>query len=265
MKKISKKDLEIIESKVFDKEVSAEFEKTGEKELVISEAVYKKHLNLSSPPDIAYRYALYLLKDSEIQKEPVLNIACGSGYESIILAKKGAYVFAFDISPKSVDMAQKRASLNNLTEKIHSEVMSVYNLNFCDCRFNYIYGNACLHHFELEKAIKEIHRVLKPGGKAIFCEPFGASKVFQAIRDLIPVKKNKVSPFERQLTREDIKVISNFFSLISVKEFGLFNRINRLIKNNNFISLINKIDAFLMENFSFLRKYARSIVIQVTK
>ena len=184
---------ENIEAKVFDDAVDKEFDDDNPQELILTNQILINHLRLLRPPVMAYRYAIYLFKDHEIMDQDVLNIAAGTGYESVILAKKGARVYAFDISQKSVQIAERRAILNEVQDRIKNEVMSVYEMKYPDGRFQFIYGGACLQHFELEKALKEVSRVLKPGGKAVFLEPLGASRFLQNVRNIVPIKKDKVS------------------------------------------------------------------------
>ena len=253
------------EAKVFDEQIHVEYAKIKEKDLLFPKGNLRYHLDLSSPPLMSYRYAIFLLNDCEIKDQTILNIACGSGYESIILAYKGANIKAFDISPLSVRLAERRALVNELSHKIHTEIMSVYNMRFADKTFKYVYGNACLHHFDLEVAIKEIYRVLKPNGFAVFHEPFGASKALQTIRNFIPIEKQVVSPDERQLTYADIRTIKRTFNTVIVKEFGLFSRLTRLIKKECINEMLYKIDSILLDNIPFLRRYAQSIVIKAIK
>lgn len=268
-KEMSKTEInarEIAESESFDKIVQDEFGDEGKPEnLLMGEEIMRNHVGLTAPPVMGYRYALYLLKDKDIKNKKVLNIASGIGYESVILARKGANVYAFDISEASVRVANKRSEINGLSGQITTEVMSVYQLTYADDSFDYVYGNACLHHFELEKGLKEIRRVLKPGGKAVFCEPLGSSEFLKKLRNFVPVRKNIVSPFERQLNYNDLKVIENIFKTVIVREFGLFNRLDRVISNKAVLSLLGKLDSILLNKFSFLRKYARSVVIEVVK
>jgi len=256
---------EKIEADSFDDAITKEYENLKDEDLIFPEQSLCSYLNVTSAPVISYRYAIYLLKESEIINQNILNVACGTGEEAVILAKKGANVFASDISPISVRVAQKRACLNSVADRIHAEVMSVYNLKFPDASFKYIYGNACLHHFDLEKAILEMYRVLKPGGIGIFREPVGNSRILQKIRDFIPIKKDIVSPNERQLTYEDINIIKTVFKNVVVKEFGLFIRLNRIIKNEKINAFIYKIDNILLEKFPYLRKYSCRVVIQFIK
>ena len=44
-------------------------------------------------------------------------------------------------------------------------------LPFRDCSFDRVFGGGTLHHMELESALRELCRVLKPGGRAAFVEP----------------------------------------------------------------------------------------------
>lgn len=253
------------ESKAFDEAVLIEYARTQDQEHIIPQSILSHHLNLFSPPFIGYRYALYLLKDDEIRNQDVLNIACGTGYESVILAKKGAKVFAFDISLESVKIAQKKAILNKVSEKIHTEIMSVYDLGFSDETFKYVYGCACLHHFDREKALKEIHRVMKPGGMAVFFEPYSGSKWLKRFREFIPVKKAKISPDEDQLTDADIREVKKIFKEVTITEYGLFNRLQRLCSWKWFGIMLCKIDAWILIRFPVMRKFARNIVIKVVK
>jgi SAM-dependent methyltransferase len=257
---------ETAELESFDKLVHDEFgDNFSEEDLKLSDDIMAHHVGLKKAPIMGYRYALYRLKDSDINGENVLNIAAGTGYESIILARKGGRVFAFDISPVSVEIAKKRARVNGLSGRITTEVMSVYQLTYTDNMFEYVYGNACLHHFELEKGLTEIKRVMKKGGKAVFCEPLGSSELFKTIRSLVPIRKNIVSPFERQLNYEDIRAIGKVFSDVRIREFGFFNRLDRLTHNKVILSVLAKLDDLALNIFPFLRRYARSVVIEVIK
>jgi len=51
--------------------------------------------------------------------------------------------------------------------------MNAEELKFADDYFDIVCGGAILHHLDLNKALSEIARVLKPDGKAIFVEPLG--------------------------------------------------------------------------------------------
>lgn len=98
----------------------------------------------------------------------VLDVAAGAGEQSITTAKKvGAtgYVLATDISPNILAFAQqmaKQAGLNN----IETQVMDGEDLTLPDATFDTVISRVGLIYFpDQQRALKEMLRVLKPGGK----------------------------------------------------------------------------------------------------
>lgn len=63
------------------------------------------------------------------------------------------------------------AEFNDVADKTNISIMSVQDLEFDDNMFDYAVGLGALHHLNLDLAGKELSRVLKPGGAAIFVEP----------------------------------------------------------------------------------------------
>ena len=96
----------------------------------------------------------------------VLEIGCGVGVDTLKFAKNGAKIFAIDISPKSVALAKKRLDYNALDGEI--AVSDAENLPFLDNQFDFVYSWGVLHHTpDIKKAVSEVFRVLKTGGR--FC------------------------------------------------------------------------------------------------
>lgn len=98
----------------------------------------------------------------------VLDIAAGAGEQSITTAKKvgtTGYVLATDISPNILEYAKQmaeQAGLNN----IETKVMDGENLTLDDETFDAVISRVGLIYFpDQQKALKEMLRVLKPGGK----------------------------------------------------------------------------------------------------
>ena len=139
--------------------------------------------------------------------------------------------------------------VNRVDKIVNIQVMSAYSMAYSDEVFDTVYGNAVLHHLDLGIAMKEIWRVLKPGGKAIFCEPFTGSRSLQFIRKLIPIKGD-LSPYERQLDIADIRMISDCFSFSRIKFLGLLCRLNRIIGNQLFRDIMLDFDYATLSAFS---------------
>jgi ubiquinone/menaquinone biosynthesis C-methylase UbiE len=98
----------------------------------------------------------------------VLDVAAGAGDQSITAAgKAGAsgYVLATDISPAILDFARKMALEAGYTN-IETRVMDGENLALPDASFDAVISRVGLIYFpDQQKALKEMLRVLKPGGK----------------------------------------------------------------------------------------------------
>ena len=55
--------------------------------------------------------------------------------------------------------------------------MDAHDLQFEDGTFDFVYGDAILHHLNMVPALDEIFRVLKPNGKILFVEPLDVNPV----------------------------------------------------------------------------------------
>jgi len=103
---------------------------------------------------------------SEARGLKVLEIGCGLGTDGAQFAEAGADYTGVDLTEAAVDLARKRFEFFDLPGKF--ETADAENLPFPDQSFDLVYSHGVLHHTpETAKAIKEIHRVLRPGGQAV--------------------------------------------------------------------------------------------------
>ena len=124
--------------------------------------------------DVCYKTSLGALSD-KLEKElvfslfeikhgdAVLDVGCGTGNYTIELAKRGADVVGVDSSEEMLIWARQKAQGERL--KVNFQVADALNLPFPDESFDLILSNGLLCFLkEPEKALMEMHRVLKPGG-----------------------------------------------------------------------------------------------------
>jgi len=96
----------------------------------------------------------------------VLEIGCGLGTDGAQFAEAGADYTGVDLTEAAVELARKRFELFNLSGTF--QTADAENLHFADEGFDLVYSHGVLHHTpDTEKAIREIHRVLRPGGRAV--------------------------------------------------------------------------------------------------
>src|SRR5262245_8040667 len=97
----------------------------------------------------------------------VLDYGCGHGMAAVVLARRGARVMAFDLSPGYLAEARNRARANGVC--VDYVCADGERLPFADGSFDRVWGNAVLHHLDMDRAARELRRVLRPGGSAVFC------------------------------------------------------------------------------------------------
>lgn len=103
---------------------------------------------------------------SEAKNLSVLEIGCGLGTDGAQFAKAGANYTGIDLTEAAVDLARQRFELSQLPGTFR--VADAERLDFPDDTFDLVYSHGVLHHTpNTAAAVREIHRVLRPGGKAI--------------------------------------------------------------------------------------------------
>ena len=128
----------------------------------------------------------------------VLELGCGTGYFTRELARSGADIVAIDVSPDLLEVAKANSSAPN----VRYEIQNAYALSYPDAVFDSVVGSSVLHHLEIVEAIREIYRVLKPGGTIYFTEPNMLNPQI-AIQKNVPWVKRKLgdSPDETAFFR----------------------------------------------------------------
>ncbi len=96
----------------------------------------------------------------------VLEIGCGLGTDGAQFAQAGADYTGVDLTEAAVDLARKRFEMFGLPGNF--QTADAEQLEFADETFDIVYSHGVLHHTpETRKAIREVHRVLRPGGRAV--------------------------------------------------------------------------------------------------
>jgi len=99
-----------------------------------------------------------------------LEIGSGTGYFSLNLVQLGAIerLMATDISAEMLSTLSTTAQRLGVTAE--TRVTDAETLPFADESFDLVFGHAVLHHLpDLDRALAEFHRVLRPGGAIAFC------------------------------------------------------------------------------------------------
>jgi ubiquinone/menaquinone biosynthesis C-methylase UbiE len=119
------------------------------------------------------------LKAMNLQGRDVLVVGCGFGEDALRIAKLGARVKAFDLSPEALNIARQRAKKESLD--IEFDEMPAEVLRYGDRSFDCVVARDILHHVDIPKAMSEIRRTARPGAVFLMNEIYTHSRL-QAIR-----------------------------------------------------------------------------------
>jgi SAM-dependent methyltransferase len=208
-------------------------------------------------------------KSIDLRGTAVLDYGCGNGEFSRILACRGAHVVGIDISPKLIEQASISVAsmgLNGFSPQF--TVGDAHHTPFPDDTFDYVVGNGALHHLDLDKAYAEIHRVLKPGGKALFMEPMYHHPLLWILRRLTPKTHTED---EKPLSLADMSKAKRWFHNCSHREHFLiavcFAPVHLLGERFSLAVLgaVDRLDQVVMRLIPGLRNFAWLSVMTMQK
>jgi len=238
---------------------------SAERSLAVSARTWTRYAN--PPADTAYplEYAYHQLGD--VQGRTVLDFGCGSGANTVLLANRGARVVAVDISESLLRLAARRLEANGVLGAASFIAASAHDLPLPSDSVDVVFGIAILHHLDLALVSREVHRVLKAGGRAIFQEPVRNSAVLRFARRLIPYHAPDVSPFERPLFDRELRAFAAPFRTCQMRAFGLPHvRVGELLPGwRRNPDALYQTDAKLLAALPALARYASIKVVTLEK
>ena len=118
-----------------------------------------------------HRYSEYapwmprLMEFEKFRDARLLEIGCGMGTDLLQFSRGGARCIGVDLTPRSIEITQHRFKLYGADGAFM--ISDGEHLPFRSASFDVVYSNGVLHHTpDTAGAIREVHRVLRPGGVA---------------------------------------------------------------------------------------------------
>ena len=233
-----------------------------------SEEFEKKYSNkkVYQISDSSFEYLEKKLK--ELSKDKIcLDYCCGLGNTSLNLYKYGAKkVYGIDIAEKEVETAKSVLKANGYDDS-GIVVGDAEFTNFEDNKFDLIVCIGVLHHLDVNKAFKELNRILKPGGSVVAFEALGYNPIIQAYRRLTPHLRTDWEK-DHILTNREIKIAMKYFSSVNIKYFHLLNLVlfpfTKAFFFKPLLRLLTSIDNIILR-IPFLRLMAWQMVFILKK
>lgn len=218
-----------------------------------------------------YAQALDIL--GNIEGKQVLDCGVGRGHTSVMLAKRGARVTAFDTSESDLVIARELAAVNGVN--VEHSAQAFETLSYESAGFDLLFGAFILHHVDLELAGPEIDRVLKPGGRAVFIENSNRNPALMLARKSLcgrfgipkygddeeehPLNQTDVRSLERSFNG---RVLLHFPSLVFFRllDFYVFRKRSRLAT-----SMLENLDLGAGAIAPPLRRYSYFQIVELVK
>jgi 2-polyprenyl-3-methyl-5-hydroxy-6-metoxy-1,4-benzoquinol methylase len=253
------------EAEYFDKEYSEDDQKQRLNNYIVPEKFIQQVKNPDPRPLKEFDYAYSLL--GRLDGKKLLDYGAGDGWNTICFAKAKARVVAMDISRSGIELIKKKAEANGVSALVTAEVQNCYETSYPESTFDTIYGGGILHHLDVDAAGRELKRILKSDGVAVFFEPIRDTKIMDFIKAivlfLIRRKPAEETQNESPMTTERIQSLNRYFRIVRYRYFNVLTSITLVIKSEILKSVLTRADYFLITYFPGFKKLARAVVIEL--
>jgi len=193
----------------------------------------------------------------------VLDYGCGHGMAAVVLARRGARVTAFDLSAGYLSEAARRAVANEV--RLDLVQADGVRLPFADAVFDRVWGNAVLHHLDIDTAGRELFRVLRPGGLAVFCEPWGENPLLRWARRHLPYRGKQRTADEEPLRLRHVRALEQIFPTVELSGYQLISMVRRIVRPGRLTAGLERCDAVLLKRLPRLQRFCRYVVLTLRR
>ena len=156
----------------------------------------------------------------------VLDYGCGYGGLGLLLSRRGAQVWGFDLSVPAIETANKAAQRYRLPAEFAQ--MDASDLTYPDEFFDLVIGFGVLHHvIKYPGTDSQLLRVMKPGARAVFHETLWDNPLINFARRFTTVHSDAG---DAPLTEREIRRFSQKFRHVQLEKRHLLYMLKRLAK-----------------------------------
>ena len=206
----------------------------------------------------------------DVKGKRVLSIGGGVDLTAIYLAKQGACVLSMDISDSACERTKDLIRVSGLEQYARVLKLNCEDMEF-NSEFDIIISCKALHHMEINKVAKRIHSALKTGGSFLAIEPVCVLSFIKYIHRRFPFHpKYPVTESEIELAITELNMIKDAFSTVDLYYFDFLTRpmfayfLERM-RLKPILSVIKKIDLWIVKSIPFFRRFSSQIMISGVK
>jgi ubiquinone/menaquinone biosynthesis C-methylase UbiE len=113
----------------------------------------------------------YIVTNLVTEDDRVLELGAGTGIQTVPMAAKARFVVAADLNSKMLEKGRKKARKHGVSHKISYNLGNACQLPYADQSFSLVFSGFMEVYLTIPEKIqmmREIHRVLAPGGRVVF-------------------------------------------------------------------------------------------------
>lgn len=213
--------------------------------------------------DIEYAYS----RLGGLEGKKILDYGAGDGWNTVCFAKAKAKVWSIDISEKGIELIRKKAIANGVEAAVCAHVGDCYKTPFPSNEFDIVYGGGVLHHLNIDMAVREVNRVLRHDGIAVFYEPIRDTKVMDFFKKIILkiLRKEPLKETENEtpLNSDKLELLRTYFKIVNYRYFNVLTSIGLILDYEGLKWFLRWADFVLMETIPGFKKLGRAVVVEL--
>jgi SAM-dependent methyltransferase len=223
------------------------------------------------------QHALRIVGVPDLTGKKVLDYCCGTGITAIYFALCGAEVWAFDASTDAINIAARSSDMSGVSQSVHFCVADAQSLPYEDDFFDVAFCQSALHILiDYPNCPIEVARVLKTGGRMVFCEEgLGYNPIVKPFRWLR--RRRWTSCGGRPLRYPDIEQFGTPFSQTEIQHFNLLAQVKSAFMGHlrrcgclqpwtkRLLIALDRADRSILAAFPRLKKYCGAVVVSYMK
>jgi SAM-dependent methyltransferase len=186
----------------------------------------------------------------------VLDLGCGAGVEVIRFGQAGARITGVDIAPNAVALSRQNAMQQNVAARL--TVADGEALPFPDRTFDFVYAHGVMQYTtDDRRLVGEVHRVLRPGGRAMF-QAYNRISWLHILSKVMKVPlEHEDAPVLRRYSAAELRSVLQGFSSVELvaERFPVKSRLHKgwkgAVYNGLFVGTFNALPRTWVRRFGW--------------
>ena len=107
--------------------------------------------------------------------------------------------------------------------------------------------------------------MLRPGGVAVFCEPWGENPVLKFARNRLPYRGKDRTRDEEPLRRWQVRELQEVFPGLELRGYQFFSMVRRVLSGRRLIACLERCDRMALSHLPALERYCRYVVLTLRR